>query len=881
MKFADLEISMRTDLSKVIGEINAANKKLDEVSLNTKKAADAAERSAGVIERAGEKMKVAFGVATAAAAAFAGFIATKLAVGALDQAAEKIDHLGKVSKQLQIPIRDLSILRFAAGESGVEFETLATMSAKAAKNLAEFTAGGKSTMKIADVTVELKNARGQLKSITELLPDIARGLESADSAGERISLATKIFGKEGGAQFVKFLADGGNFAKNMADQAERAGKLGVIFTDDQVTKLTAYRDAVGRVEEAWLGLKVAIMTEIAPVISDIANNLALQIGSLPGVIRAAMRMVSLSIHGDKQAFLDFNNLTGTLYDALAVVVKRVASLAVTTFVEGLKVGVAAVWPTIADGMQDALAAALKNSPFEIPMSAGGKLDHLRDLKAQGEQNLPGMRSELKSLIDNSSGNWTAGTGAGGPWVAIVNLEKRIKEIENLDKSIALAEAEVQAIKQSRLSNFGRTMEAAGKEINTEFENAKKEIGAATEKWNKTRDEIIGRYAPPAESTASQGVGFGFGDWLLSLGDQLEFGTIKLEAVQPRLAGIMDKLQAKSREILEFGKTLNVRSMKASGDSDGADRLQLLHSFDKEIAELSSKLGTSLIPQLQAVHAAELAAFDAKKVEEMRKQTDGWAESLKKTYMPVDRLQEDIERLNIVFDAGKLSLDEYHAILEKILEKIKQLQKEGDTVWTKMGKAVENFSGNASRFITDLVFDAKGSFSDLFESFGRMLVDTMVKAQIMDPLFKALGAGISSYFGGMFAGGTTGQAHGGVWDAGEHLTRFAAGGVVSRRTRFAMANGGMGEMGEAGPEGIFPLTRIGGDLGVRATGMGTVINFIDQRSGGERETSESNGPDGRKLITVLIRDTVKGEIASGGMDAVMSNTFGLKRRGIPR
>jgi hypothetical protein len=35
---------------------------------------------------------------------------------------------------------------------------------------------------------------------------------------------------------------------------------------------------------------------------------------------------------------------------------------------------------------------------------------------------------------------------------------------------------------------------------------------------------------------------------------------------------------------------------------------------------------------------------------------------------------------------------------------------------------------------------------------------------------------------------------------------------------------MGEMGEAGPEGILPLTKIGGKLGVHAKGGGDHITF---------------------------------------------------------
>lgn len=62
----------------------------------------------------------------------------------------------------------------------------------------------------------------------------------------------------------------------------------------------------------------------------------------------------------------------------------------------------------------------------------------------------------------------------------------------------------------------------------------------------------------------------------------------------------------------------------------------------------------------------------------------------------------------------------------------------------------------------------------------------------------------------------GQALGGVFAAGKKLTEYAKGGVVHSPTLFAMGGGGkLGLMGEAGPEAIMPLARVGGKLGVYA------------------------------------------------------------------
>ncbi len=62
------------------------------------------------------------------------------------------------------------------------------------------------------------------------------------------------------------------------------------------------------------------------------------------------------------------------------------------------------------------------------------------------------------------------------------------------------------------------------------------------------------------------------------------------------------------------------------------------------------------------------------------------------------------------------------------------------------------------------------------------------------------------------------------------TKFAKGGVVNGPTMFANGGASLGLMGEAGPEAIMPLARIGGKLGVNVQGSGKASNVynIDAR-----------------------------------------------------
>ena len=135
-----------------------------------------------------------------------------------------------------------------------------------------------------------------------------------------------------------------------------------------------------------------------------------------------------------------------------------------------------------------------------------------------------------------------------------------------------------------------------------------------------------------------------------------------------------------------------------------------------------------------------------------------------------------------------------------------------------------------------------------------------------------------------AGNYTGpHAMGGVF-AGP-ITPYALGGIVTKPTLFAFANG-TGLMGEAGPEAIMPLSRgPDGKLGVKAQASGGDVIVNVQNNGGQpAQVSQSKDGNGNDIITVMINaaaNEVDSRIMRGGSTyKAINQTFGVSRRGIP-
>lgn len=128
---------------------------------------------------------------------------------------------------------------------------------------------------------------------------------------------------------------------------------------------------------------------------------------------------------------------------------------------------------------------------------------------------------------------------------------------------------------------------------------------------------------------------------------------------------------------------------------------------------------------------------------------------------------------------------------------------------------KGLSRGLRRAFDGVVFDGM-KLSDALGSVAQSLSSTAFNAAIK-PVTSHVGGLLTQGIGGLVQG-ILPFANGAPFSAGRVMP-FADGGVVSQATHFGM-RGGVGVMGEAGPEAIMPLARgPDGKLGVRAGGGG--------------------------------------------------------------
>jgi hypothetical protein len=185
---------------------------------------------------------------------------------------------------------------------------------------------------------------------------------------------------------------------------------------------------------------------------------------------------------------------------------------------------------------------------------------------------------------------------------------------------------------------------------------------------------------------------------------------------------------------------------------------------------------------------------------------------------------------------------------------------------------------------DAIVEGK-KFSDVIQGIEKDIIRLIARKTVTDPLMNALGSiDIGGLFGGFGIGGGGNAAAASAGAAGLDAT-------IGNYLLPGFATGGAFTVGgQAGTDSnvvAFRATR-GERVSIETPGQqvsdgvdvsnDTTVQIIDQRGSGARpEVQQTQGPDGRQMIRVMIRDEVKAAIGSGGLDRAMAGTYGLRRR----
>jgi tape measure domain-containing protein len=394
--------------------------------------------------------------------------------------------------------------------------------------------------------------------------------------------------------------------------------------------------------------------------------------------------------------------------------------------------------------------------------------------------------------------------------------------------------------------------------------------------------------------------------------EYEFGVLKGESgVEEKIRERFQSIDETARAFAEAGWDYNAAEEKSNVVKEVISNLLSLDpdeaggrffADDNTIKNLLKLLDGLSRADVDKGTGGIFSSRDSEKIDDYLSSLREEARTLSADLAPAqekyNRELQDLEQLK-----PWLSTEQYAAALEQLKEKYPEAQSmlwNLNDAFTTIGEgvrdaALQSYVDTLTEIGSSLVSASEGAMSfgdamlsvtnDILQVLPQLLLSAGLQlitvgqwvpglALVGASGLLALGAGAASYYESQ---NTSASANGNVFSGGE-VVPYSSGGIVTRPKLFPMARGGVGLMGEAGPEAILPLSRgPNGKLGVQSSGAGVTVNVINA-SGQPAEQRERRGPNGERQIEILVGNAIRKKIANGDLDDVMSSSFGVQRKG---
>lgn len=243
-----------------IEALNAALKDAETRLRDTKQAANDMQESMAVlgkrIESVGMSMSKYITAPLVAAGTAMGALVLKTA-----HTAEEIINLHASTGLATDTLQELKHVTTVAGVGFTEVADAMVMFQRRLKG-----AGDESNavvLALAKIGVTATDTNGELRPMTELFPEIMRGLQNVSNETERTMMAGQLFGR--GTSLLPLLAMTSEEFERLSKQAHEAG---VVMGEDVLKRFKNFDDAVDMLKQKLVGIGDQFAEKLLPIMSD-------------------------------------------------------------------------------------------------------------------------------------------------------------------------------------------------------------------------------------------------------------------------------------------------------------------------------------------------------------------------------------------------------------------------------------------------------------------------------------------------------------------------------------------------------------------------------------------------------------------------------------
>jgi hypothetical protein len=262
------------------------------------------------------------------------------------------------------------------------------------------------------------------------------------------------------------------------------------------------------------------------------------------------------------------------------------------------------------------------------------------------------------------------------------------------------------------------------------------------------------------------------------------------------------------------------------------------------------------------------------VAQQRAELDRLGQKLQNDINPAwARYQQRMQNLQTALDANRISQREFNQLAQQAGQQLNESAAQGTEGLQRMQQAADQLGFSFSSAFEDAIVRGE-ELSSVLQGLAQDIARIAIRTTVTQPLGNAFsdligGIDLSGLFGD--GGTTTGAAvptsQGGL---GQPLPR-AAGGPVEAGQPYVVGERGRELFVPQSDGRITPNSRMGGgDVTVQVINQGQPLQV--------ESTQRSVQPDGRTVIRTQVRQMMREEVNSGGLDREMAVNFGVRRQG---
>lgn len=257
-------------------ELEAAAKRIGKSLGDVRKDTQAAARTAvSSFRDMAQSILPAVSAATAVAFAMRSFFAV----------IEQTTSLDNLSQSTGITVQRLAELRAMALQTGIQFETLSQALTQFGPRMTEALAqpASRGSQAMRALGIDVRDAQGNIRSLDQLLPDLADRFSRFADGSNKAALAAALFGEEARPRLVPLL----NRGKAGLDELRKT--LGVTITQEDIDRARDYQKIVGQLQLAFESFFREITRAAGPALIDILSKLSQYINKVNDAREANLR----------------------------------------------------------------------------------------------------------------------------------------------------------------------------------------------------------------------------------------------------------------------------------------------------------------------------------------------------------------------------------------------------------------------------------------------------------------------------------------------------------------------------------------------------------------------------------------------------------------